>query len=130
MRLDLLARNAALALICVGAFSGIANAQGQCTEKEMAAAIQEVKQAQAAMSKMERNSDAIEAMYSDSYIDIHTSGWMYNKQESRLVGQNLGKVAGKAKVVKSERTEEKTVAPNCGTVIETSMNVTYFEVPN
>ncbi len=118
-------------LAAVFLLGGACSAYSQtCTEQALNSAVQEVKKAEADMAKMDRNSPAYAAMLSDKLVDVHTSGWMYDKAESLEVGKNLSRIAGKAKVVKSERAEEKTIAVNCDTVIETSMNMTYYEVPN
>ena len=130
MVLDRVTTKAALALVWLLGGACSAYSQTNCNEQALNAAVQDVKKAQADMAKMDRNSPAYAAMFSDKLLDVHTSGWMYDKTESLAVGKNLSQMAGKTKVIKSERAEEKTIAVNCDTVIETSMNMTYYEVPN
>jgi hypothetical protein len=126
MSINRLARNALIAsFILVGASGPL---YAQSSDKDLAAAVQEVKQVIADMKKpgADRN-----ALLSDKLIDIHGSGWIYDKAGDIAVGKGIQKLAhSKAKVIKSEDSEYQIVAYNRDTVIEEWKSTTYWETPD
>ncbi len=112
------------ALLSGSVFAGSASAQD--SNQELAAAVAQVKQIEADLAASRTRRDAIE---SDKFMDIHGSGWLYNKAESHALSQNLGASRG-LKVIKAERTGPDFVAFSKDLVVESTMTTTYYEVPN
>ena len=65
-------------------------------------------------------------------MDIHGSGWLYNKQESAELGKNLAALNSHPNIrpIKSDTSEERIVAFSRDVVAVSRIFTIYFEVPN
>lgn len=130
MNIAQLTRNALIiSFVSFAGFAGTAYAQD--TDKDLAAAVQDVKKAEADYAA-KKGADR-EAMISDKFMDIHGSGWLYTKSESEELNRGLGqtRTAGpQIKPIKSDKSEYRIVAYSKDVVAVSQVSTTYYEVPN
>jgi len=96
---------------------------------DFAAAVKEVEKAEADLAKL-TDPTARAAFYSDDLVEIHPSGWIYNKAESLQAAANMAKLPNTSKVLKSALVERKVIPTSKDIVIVQVLTETYYEVPN
>jgi hypothetical protein len=103
--------------------------QAADSKADLEAAVKEVEQAAAELAKA-KDASEVGKYWADNAIDIHPSGWRYDKPDSLQISPNLRKLGGTSKAIKSGVVERKVFPINKDTVVVTTVNETYYEVPN
>lgn len=112
-------------LLGSGVFVGTAKAQD--SDKDLAAAVEQVKQVEAGFAKP--GAKPTDANW-NKMIDIHASGWLYKPGEKVASVEYEEASKQTNKVIKAEKTNMQLTAVNKDTVVETWLETVYYEVPN
>jgi hypothetical protein len=124
----------ALSILGIAVYSGLAHGQGTPApvSKDLAAAAQEVEQQEAALAKAghDRNQAAQDAFYADNMLDMHTSGWLYDKQGGIDVIRNGNLIQGGQRPFKSDISKRQVVAYSRDLVAVVWVSTMYYPVPD
>jgi hypothetical protein len=83
-----------------------------------------------ALARRGHDEAALDKLYADDLIDVHASGWIYNKQQSFELDNNTGKVPGQQKQIRALQKDRHVVVFDKDAAAVVWVSEIYYEVPD